>query len=152
MSKYKHADAVDLVFNALERYGLNVHSKNETDINILTDILVVFPEEEKAMSIVVRTITPAGHYTWISKDKFDVDDDELYIAAVYINTPKEPVIYLLPATAWKRQIYPFLIREYDKPGLISEPEYGIDFNQKSMDELSSFTLPNIMMRLGFTNL
>jgi len=152
MSKYTHTDAVDLVIHALERYGLNVHSKKEKDIDVLKDILVVFPKEKKTMSIVVRTITPAGHYTWISKDKFDVDNDELYIAAVYITSPKEPMIYLLPATAWKRQIYPFITREYDKPDLISEPEYGIDFNQKSMDKLSSYTLTNIMMKLGFTYL
>jgi hypothetical protein len=57
------------------------------------------------------------------------------MAVLYIPNNSESTMYLVPATEWGRDIYPFKGNDYDKPELLSEPEWGISFSQKAKDAM-----------------
>lgn len=53
-------------------------------------------------------------------------------------------LYLVPATEWGKDIYPFKGRDYNKPGQVSEPEWGISFSQKAKDAMEPYRFSNMI--------
>ena len=79
-------------------------------------------------------------YIFVTKDRFNIDDPDLYLAVVYVfdNDPKDAKLYVIPATEWRKNIYPFISRDYNKKGQISKPEWGISPSQKGIDAMESY--------------
>ena len=51
---------------------------------------------------------------------------------------KLPEVYIVPATVWLDPNDAFVVRNYEKPGQISKPEYGINVTKKAMDLLEPY--------------
>jgi hypothetical protein len=50
----------------------------------------------------------------------------------------EKIMYLIPATEWGKNIYPFKGNDYKKPGLKSLAEWGISFSSKARNVMESY--------------
>ena len=91
--------------------------------------------------------TALAAYQKKEKSKLDTEDEHLFIAALYRKSNINNIIYLLPATNWKHDNPPFRIKNYDKPGLVSKPEYGINFSQKTLELIENYRLKIIVSKL-----
>lgn len=71
-------------------------------------------------------------YVFMKKEKFDVNDDNLFLILVVIiidDKDKDsfsPDIYIIPASEWKNPQPPLVYRSYEKKK--SNPEYGINLS------------------------
>lgn len=72
-----------------------------------------------------------GNYTFISKDKI-VLDDKFLICYMNFKDGCLPNIYVFPSSVWKTSNALFVYHSYDKPGLKSKPEYGINYSNKNL--------------------
>jgi hypothetical protein len=142
--KFDHFEVVDIVTRELEKYKLDVQATHERNMDI--DILAVLPNEI-VLKIKVRYVSPSSRYTFVRQDKFDVDDKLLYMAVLYDSGSETREVYLLPASNWKRRAEHFMTKNYDKVGQISEPEYGITFSGRTIEDISSYRLPFILDRM-----
>ena len=108
---------------------------------------LAIPTQGAAKKIKVRSASHVSSYIFVTKDKFNVDDPDLYLAAVYVfDDPKDAKLYLVPAAEWRKNIYPFISRDYDKKGQISTPEWGISSSQKGIDAMESYRGLQKLMR------
>ena len=99
----------------------------------------------KIMRIKVRAISQMGSYIFMEKRRFDICDTDLFMAVTYIpRNNDEKILYLVPAKEWGKGIYPFKGKDYDKPGLVSEAEWGISFSQKAKDAMESYRFSNMI--------
>ena len=97
----------------------------------------------KIMKIKVRAISQMGSYVFMEKRRFNICDPDLFMAVTYMPHSKdENILYLVPATEWGKNIYPFRGKDY--PGLISEPEWGISFSKKAKDAMEPYRFSNII--------
>ncbi len=97
------------------------------------------------MKIKVRATSQIGSYVFVEKRRFNINDPDLYMAVAYLpNDEAERGLYMVPATEWVKGIYPFKGKDYDKPGLISEPEWGISFSQKAKDAMEAYRFSKII--------
>lgn len=142
--KFDHFEAVDIVASELEKYELDVQATHEKamDIDILASL-----QNETVLKIVVRYLSPDSRYTFVPQRKFDVNDNYLFMAVLYDSGHGRREVYLLPASSWKRREEHFSTKNYDKPGQISEPEYGITFSEKTIEDISSYRLPFFLNRI-----
>ncbi len=53
-------------------------------------------------------------------------------------------LYLVPATEWANDIYPFKGKDYNKPGQVSAPEWGISFSDKAKDAMEPYRFANML--------
>lgn len=141
MANVKHTDVVDIAGEELSKYGFDVQATHEREFDI--DIIAT-TKNDTTLKIVVRSVSPTSQYTFIEMERFDVTDEQLYMLAVYSKSKTEHDLYLFPATLWAKSEYPFKAKPYDKPELISKPEYGITFSQKAIDKIGSYRL-NLMV-------
>ena len=89
--------------------------------------------------IKVRSISQIGSYIFIEKTHFNIKDPTLYMVVLYIPQQEdEKIMYLIPATEWGKNIYPFIGRDYGKPGQISPAEGGFSFSQKAKDAIEPY--------------
>ena len=103
------------------------------------------------LKIKVRSISQMGSYVFIEKRRFNTNDPDLYMAVGYLpNNEEERGLYLVPATEWNKGIYPFKGKDYDKPGLVSEPEWGISFSQKAKDAMEPYRFSKILSNFGLS--
>jgi hypothetical protein len=102
----------------------------------------------KTLKIKVRSISQIGGYIFIEKSKFDVDDQSLYMAVLYLpDNEKESVLYLLPAVDWSKKVYPLSGKDYSKPNQKSLPEWGISYSQKAKDALEAYRFDKVIKLL-----
>lgn len=144
MIKKKHDESVEYVANILRESIEEVLVTQEMDMEI--DIIAEL-ENGEAIRIVVRSASPDSQYTWISQNKFDISDDRLYMAVVYEKIPSNKVIYLIPSIKWQNSKEIFKTKNYGKPGQVSKPEYGINFSQKTIDEIESLELSKVLPKI-----
>lgn len=103
----------------------------------------------KRMKIKVRAISQIGSYVFIPKRKFDIEDPDLHMVVLYIpHEHNERIMYIIPATEWGKDIYPFKGKDYDKPGQVSEPEWGISFSRKAKDAMEPYRFTNFEMKMA----
>ncbi|WP_199241825.1 DUF6508 domain-containing protein [Desulfosporosinus sp. Sb-LF] len=111
------------------------------------DFLAVL-SSSKRMKIKVRAISQLGSYVFIPKRKFNIEDPDLYMVVQYIpHENNERIMYIIPATEWGKDIYPFKGKDYDKPGQVSEPEWGISFSGKAKDAMEPYRFTKYVMKL-----
>lgn len=135
--------ASELFIRTIEENGYSVNPSNNPRGLVS---FFVYTKSGKEIKIKVRSISQMGSYIFIRKDKFDIDDPYLYMAVAYI-TDNEEILYLIPATDWKMDIYPLKGKDYDKPGLVSEPEWGINYSYKAKDALEKYRFANVIRNI-----
>ncbi len=102
----------------------------------------------KTMKIKVRAISQIGSYVFIEKRRFNIYDPDLFMAVAYMpHTEEEKIVYLIPATEWGKDIYPLKGKDYNKPGQVSEPEWGISFSKKAKDAMETYRFSLIISTL-----
>jgi hypothetical protein len=145
MANFKHIDGVKIVANELMKLGLEVQYTAEREMPI--DILVEL-QNDIIIKLIVRIVSPDSQYTWIEQSKFDTKDNFLYLAVLYRKSAINNTIYLFPASNWNNDNPPFRVKNYDKPDLVSKPEYGINFSYKTLESIENYRLPIIISKLN----
>lgn len=101
--------------------------------------------DSRTMRIKVRAISQIGSYVFMEKRRFNINDTTLFMAVTYIPCNEdETILYLVPATEWKKDIYLFKGKNYDKQGKTSESEWGVSFSQKAKDAMESYRFSKII--------
>ena len=127
--------AVNLVQEEFKKYGFKIAesslAKSQVSFNTISP-------DGKVLKIKVRAISQIGSYVFSRKANLNIEDPNWFVVIVYIpydSSIKD--IYIVPATEWGKDIYPFKGKDYNKPGQVSEPEWGISFSQKAKDVMES---------------
>lgn len=115
-------------------YGLEVYTSEVDDHGV---DFIIKDKNGRFCEIQVKAKTERG-YVFMQKSKFDISNENLYLALLVFETGKFPDIFLIPSEAWKVPNEVFVDRKYDKPGQKSAPEYGINISQKNYDILEIF--------------
>lgn len=101
----------------------------------------------RTMKIKVRTTSFIGSYIFMEKRRFNICDNDLFMAVAYLpSNEDEKILYIVPATEWGKDVYPFTEKDYGKPGQTSEPEWGLSFSQKAKDAMEPYQFSNISSR------
>ncbi len=124
----------------LTMYGFQVYTTEVDDRGI--DFVTRYKENEY-LPTQVKSIRKLG-YVYLRKDKFDLSED-LFLALTILNEKQEPILYLIPSTAWEKPNALFVSRDYI--GLESKPEWGLNLSQKNMHYLEQYTFLNMLPQL-----
>ena len=128
--------AIAYAKKAFQKQGFSIEKSPAAlgEVNFLA-----VPGKGTPKKIKVRSAGQIPNYIFVTKNKFNIDDNDLYMAVVYVSgESEEPILYVIPATEWGKGIYPFKGRDYDKPGLSSDAEWGINLSQKTIDAMESY--------------
>ena len=79
-----------------------------------------------------------NNYTFMRKDKWNIDDNNTYLILMLFVDYKMPDVYMIPATAWKTP--DALLSDKNYVGLKSKPEYGVNISKKNIPLLERFNL------------
>lgn len=135
--------AIELFKRAFISNGFSIEESPQPigEVNFLA-----FSKSNKTLKIKVRSVTRIGGYIFIEKSKFNTSDPSLYMAVIYKPENKsEQLLYLVPAVNWKKNIYPFSGKDYNKPGQKSSPEWGICYSEKAKDAMEPYRF-NIIIK------
>lgn len=143
MNKYElNRYAVTLVEKAFQEQGFIIEKSpapvGQVNFHAVSNV-------GRTLKIKVRSISQRGSYIFVEKTKFNIKDPDLFMAVLYIPHDKEErIIYLVPATEWANDIYPFKGKDYNKPGQVSAPEWGISFSDKAKDAMEPYRFANML--------
>ena len=114
-------------------YGFQVFS---SEINDSSVDFIVKGKSKKYYEVQVRSIRETSGYVFTPKDRFDVEQENLFMALVIFKEDYHPKLFLIPAKAWKEPND--LLRDRDYEGLKSKPEWGINTSKKNMPLLDEY--------------
>ena len=80
--------------------------------------------------IQVKSCQSTTNYMFAQKDKFNIEQDNLYLALIIFKDDHLPRMFLIPACAWKKENDLLRNRPYGKEGQTSKPEWGINMSNK----------------------
>jgi len=136
MNKYEFNKwAVSVVEQAFIQRGFKVENINLPAAE--ADFLAVSSSGEN-LKVKVRAISQIGSYVFSLKKHFNINDFDLYMVIAYIPNKDEQELYLIPASEWGKDIYPFKGKDYNKPGQKSQPEWGVSFSMKAKAALETY--------------
>ncbi|QNO13396.1 hypothetical protein HYG86_00715 [Alkalicella caledoniensis] len=99
----------------------------------------------RIIKVKVKAVSRMGSYVNVKKKNFDIDDDDLFMAFAYIpQNESERILYLIPATKWGKDIYPFIGKDYPREDQVSLPEWGINFSYKAKDALEPYRFSEVI--------
>jgi hypothetical protein len=78
-----------------------------------------------------------------AKHLFNIDDDNLYMAAVVFEIYPMPEIYLIPAAIWQNPLWPFDSKTYPK----ALPDYGIKLSANWREDLKDYEIAAVVKEL-----
>jgi hypothetical protein len=117
---------------ALERDGFAV---SEPDDRGITDLIATRGGER--LEVTVRTLRSLT-YTYVEKHRFDLRADRR-VALVLLLAGREPLVFLIPAQAWRTPDSVLVSRDYEHAA--SLPEWGINVSQRNLVLLKRHALP-----------
>ena len=79
---------------------------------------------------------------FMEKDKFDVEDDAMFLILLLLIDGEEPDMYVIPSSAWRRESTVFVTHEYE--GKKSPPDYTVNVSRKNLPELEKYRLENML--------
>ena len=115
-------------------FGLEVYT-SEVDDHAID--FIIKDKKERFCEMQVKAKSEKG-YVKLKKDKFDINNKNLYLILLVFKSGKLPDIFLIPTEAWKEPNKVFTDKDYGKPGQTSTPEYGINISQKNYYILEIF--------------
>jgi hypothetical protein len=121
-------------------YGLEVYTSEVDDHGI---DFIIKDKKGRFCEIQVKSKTEKG-YIFMQKNKFDIDNKNLYLILLVFESGKFPDIFLIPSKSWKESNEVFVDRKYDKPGQKSAPEYGVNISHKNYNILEVFRFEEII--------
>lgn len=118
-------------------YGYNVYLAEVDDHGI---DFIIKSLSGKYYEIQVKSCQSTTGYVFAQKDKFNVEQNNLYMALVIFKNGCLPQIFLIPASAWKNENALLRNRNYEKEGQKSKPEWGVNISNKNMDLLKEYEI------------
>jgi len=122
-------------------YGLEVYTSEVDDHGI--DFIAKI-KSGRYLEIQVKSVRQTN-YVFMQKEKWDIEDPNMYLALLLFEDGKLPDAYLIPAMAWKTPNT--LLCDKDYEGLKSKPEYGLNLSKKNLPLLREFVLEEIVMSI-----
>ena len=119
-------------------YGLEVYTSEVDDHGI---DFVAKTKSGRFLEIQVKSVRQTN-YVFMQKEKWNIEDTNVYLALLLFEDGKLPDAYLIPAKAWKTPSA--LLCDKDYEGLKSKPEYGLNLSKKNMHLLREYKLEDIM--------
>lgn len=119
----------------LTAYGCDVYTSEVDDRGI---DFVVRKDSDTYYDILVKSLRmKSSNYVFIRKEKFILRNN-LFLSLVLFYKNEKPAIYLIPSMVWADQNSLFVNRDYDKPGQISKPEWGLNLSKVNMPLLEPY--------------
>ncbi len=115
-------------------YGCQVFTTEVDDHGV---DFVVKDKNGRYCEIQVKSIRGTG-YVFMAKSKFDLNNQNLFVALLVFRKGQLPDIFLIPSRAWQEPNQVFVDRDYGKPGQTSKPEYGINVSKKNYGVLQEY--------------
>ncbi len=120
-------------------YGLYVFTSEVDDHGI---DFIVKDKRKIYNEIQVKSLRDKG-YTFMQQEKFDLSNNNLYLALLIFEENKLPNIYLVPTSAWNNKNNMFIIRNFDK-GQKSKPEYGVNITNSNKELLENYRFESMI--------
>ena len=79
---------------------------------------------------------------FMEKKYFDAEDGAMYLVLILLIEGEEPDLYVIPASAWRRESPVFV--SYDYEGKKSRPDYTVNVSRKNLPELEKYRLENML--------
>ncbi|QMV40065.1 DUF4365 domain-containing protein [Cohnella cholangitidis] len=115
-------------------YGFEVFTSEVDDRGI---DFIVKDRRGQFCEIQVKALRGYG-YVFAQKSKFNINNDNLYMTLLVFREGQMPDLFLIPSNVWRLPNNIFVDRNYDKPDLKSNPEYGINISKKNYDFLYQY--------------
>ncbi|OUN99665.1 hypothetical protein B5F98_00345 [Pseudoflavonifractor sp. An44] len=109
-------------------YGYDVYTSEVDDHGV--DFVARNPADGQYYEIQVKSIRNWG-YVFVPKDKMEISSTRL-VFLLRFTDGNLPDCYVVPSTAWAAPNALLVDRNYEKPGQISKPEWGINFSKKNL--------------------
>ncbi len=119
-------------------YGLDVYTSEVDDHGI---DFIAKTKGGGFLEIQVKAIRQTN-YVFMRKDKWNIDDTNLYLILLLFDDNKLPNVFMIPTKAWQNPNELFCEKNY--VGLKSKPEYGINISKKNMPLLSEYEIDTMM--------
>ncbi len=104
------------------------------------DLLIRPPRSFDIYEIQVKSITK-NNYTFLRKKFISADAKEhRFVCYIRLDCDPEPEVFLIPLKAWDEGTDILRVKEYDKPGQSSDPEYGICYAKKRADDFEKYKI------------
>lgn len=115
-------------------YGFEVFTSEVDDRGI---DFIVKDRTGQFCEIQVKALRGYG-YVFAQKSQFNINNDNLYMTLLVFREGQMPDLFLIPSNVWRLPNNVFVDRNYDKPDLKSNPEYGINISKKNYDFLYQY--------------
>lgn len=123
-------------------YGFDVFTSEVDDKGI---DFIVKTNGKRFLEIQVKSVRN-WNTTFLMKDKFNINNENLYLVFMRFENNKMPNIFIIPASAWKEPNVVFKSNDYG-PGLKSKPDWGLLISKKNMSFLEQYKFENIIKEL-----
>lgn len=90
--------------------------------------------------LLVQVKSSRMNYVFMRKKSFPLDDYRALALLVYPPDSEQPELFVIPAAAWRTPAPPLVSRDYDKPGLKSPPEWGVNFSTTWRSQLAPWRM------------
>lgn len=70
------------------------------------------------------------------------EDDAMFLILLLLVDGKEPDMYVIPASAWRRKSPVFVSHDY--PEKKSRPDYTVNVSKKNLPELEKYRVENML--------
>jgi hypothetical protein len=118
----------------LTSYGFDVYTSEVDDHGI---DFVAKTKGGRYLELQVKAVRQ-NNYTFMSKDKWNIDEQNTYLILLLFTDNKMPDVYMIPATSWKSP--DALLVDKDYVGFKSKPEYGVNISKKNLPLLERFSI------------
>lgn len=123
----------------LTMYGFEVYTTEVDDRSI---DFIARKKNNGFIEVQAKCLRKFG-YVFMRKANFSPREG-LYVALGLLHDGKEPLAYLIPSTVWLEPSSVFVGRDYEKPGLKSKPEWGINVSAKNMKVLEPYEFSKVL--------
>lgn len=115
-------------------YGFEVFTSEVDDRGI---DFVVKNAQGEFCEIQVKSLRGNG-YVFAQKSKFNLNNNNLFMALLIFREGEMPDFFLIPSSAWRLPNKVFVDMDYNKPNQKSAPEYGINISNKNYEILNQY--------------
>jgi len=120
-------------------YGFEVYTSEVDDHGI---DFVAKRKDGGFLEIQVKAVRDTN-YVFMRKDKWQIENDSLYLVLLLFEDGLLPNVYLIPAKAWNETNT--LLCEKNYEGKISKPEYGLNLSRKNETLLERYGLEEALL-------
>lgn len=128
-------------------YGYEVYTSEVDDHGV--DFVVKVPETNRFYEVQVKSVRNYG-YVFIPESKMKELTPYRLVCCLHFLDDKLPDVFVIPATSWEMPNELLVHRKYDKPGLTSKPEYGINISRKNYSLLNPYCVEEQLSKMKET--